>query len=268
MKKWLINGLGIGLALVLALGGLGLMEHLLEEKRARLLSSSGGLDETGLSLETAKPDGGQRLLTGEELRQVLAAMQGREAPHEPLEGQLSMEQAMERGKSWMEEFCLAELQWPGEQKYHKMDARLCRRQGEEERENSNILYSYWTVSLESQEVGVELTLHAVTGQVLEAKLSFHQLRWGREDSDYLYTQDFSDEVVWNLLERYADSFGLAVDPVLLLEQGYFSKSLNEGEFYAVAKTGSSALRVRTEELQMAEAGEGNLLYLSLSLEDH
>lgn len=276
MKKWLINGLGIVIALCLALGGLTLMDYLLKEKRERYLSASGGLDQTGLSLEPSKSNSEQTILSKEELKQVLSAMRGREVPHEPLEGQLSMEQAIELGKEWVREYCLEDLGLlsDDEQKYHRMDARLCRRQGTDSMENPNILYSYWMVSLTSREIRADLVMNAVTGQVLDARLTSYTIRAEQDGVSYESVAVLSDEAIWKLLERYIASFGLKMGRSILMDPNGFYHSIEDGELFAMVQTGNHISYNKTDysvqyedSLKIAESEGEKILRLFLTLEE-
>lgn len=103
---------------------------------------------------------------------------GNERPHEPYKGQMNMEQAIEAGENW-----IRKINEPGgffwdlqETGFDMVSAKLCtidtqeNVQGLDER-----MLSYWKVEFvrsdSRNDVGIVLTIHAVSGEVWKASIS-------------------------------------------------------------------------------------------------
>lgn len=115
-KNTLINTAGLLLALSIALGGLLGVQTRLAHEENRLLQK-GGTAEVLIQSQPAQSEEistAQLLrtpLTEEELILVIQSLEsGSEPyPHEPRQGQLSMAEAMEYGKFWVESFFMPHL---------------------------------------------------------------------------------------------------------------------------------------------------------------
>lgn len=205
----LINFTGILSALVILLGGLLLVQEGLAREKERLLAGSGLLElpraeamETVEAGDTVVPD----RLTEEELLQIVQCLeQKREIqPHEPVQGQLTMVQALDCGRAWLEEFFLQPFSLNDfAVEEYKISCYLWSPEDAGEDREERPWLSCWTVTVRSQSVDAVLTLNAASGQILAASVSC------------------SGSVLWEsgdmaaLLGKYADSFGLEGDDRLV-----------------------------------------------------
>lgn len=184
-KRNLYTAMGIALSFVIAIGGWALTSKLIDGKADALLSVTGSVKVPVVaSTDTGKePDesGGESphvlpRLTATEISAVLQNWKaaGSERPHEPTDGQLSMEQAIEAGKAGLSYFCeqgvipteLLELE------YDKINAYLYENQPRGQETGSlDPFYSYWTVSLTNGRMSALLTINAVTGQIWKAEIA-------------------------------------------------------------------------------------------------
>ncbi len=210
--RW-IAVLSVVLAAAAAFGGLYGMERLLEEKKHSLLSISGTVAAAypdafrNASGEDAYRYAGteESALSRDALVDILEHMHlySWEYLHEPAEGQLSMEQAMDRGKAWLDELSsLYRGSYETSGAYMRIQASLSTGgyDGETDME-TDPAYSCWRLSFTGNDMEAVLTLNSVTGQVLDAAISYFSpessVAAGREKQ---------------LLEWYSSSFGLEPEP--------------------------------------------------------
>ncbi len=198
-----INFLGILSAFAIAFGGLFLVQGRLRLEQEQLLKS-GGLTElpqagAAEAIDSAYVTLGQRLAE-EELFQLIDSLEQREEirPHEPLEGQLSMIQAISHGEAWLEEFILPYLASDAlTATEYRASCYLWTPEAAGTATDSAPWLDCWTVSLTKPDIDATLTLSAVSGQVLDASIS---------SSAWAFIQD--DKNLLALLDKYASSFGL------------------------------------------------------------
>jgi len=248
------NVCGLALAFVLAAGGLLSVQWLMEEKKEMLLARDGEKilaekemqEQTG-DITAAGEDGlNQSKLTGDALVQAVLCLKGKGElfPHEPFAGQLSMEEAVHRGRLWLETFEKTALgREESEIDYVKMDARLCRKEviltGDEGAERQ-IKYSYWMIEIRGTGRKANLVLDAGTGQVLDADMKFIY----PEAADRIIDAE-------QILTAYGTEFGFDEEAAETFSNGIYQE-LREEMLYSVLET--AALTVWQAEDVTVEYG--------------
>lgn len=236
-KQNLYTVVGVALSFVIAFGGWALTSELINRKADALLSVTGSV-----KVPTAPPTGtGEKpgdsdeetdyvwpKLTESEIVAVLQNWEagGRERPHEPTEGQLSMEQAIDAGRTGLFYFSEQGIIPAELLDNSKINAYLYEYQPSGQ--GTGLLdpfYSYWTVSFSGESMDVSLTINAVTGQIWKADLSFSGINSNElkgEQVLYVFTS--------NLELSSADS--------IKTTGNITSKGFSDGLFYAVVRVES------------------------------
>lgn len=244
-KQYLFTATGIVLSFIIAVSGWMITRKMLDRNEKVLLSATGTIrvntpiiaaatepvnvqknteDETIQDTESTRPE-----LTDKEINEILTNWEkdGYELPHEPLEGQINMEQAIETGKAGLAYFCGQGVIPEDllEYEFNKINAYLCvKQQNEQINESINPLYSYWTVSFSSVPKSIIFTINAVTGEIWKAEITI---------SDYIdsYNEMWS---VW-MLEAFTSYLKLDENGSFYMSGNSSAKSFAKGMFYAVAK---------------------------------
>ena len=197
------NLLGILFAFGIAIGGLFGVQSRLAQETSNLLQGGGAVKllAQGDEVEVQVSEKAERAMLSEaELVKVVENLRskGEVYPHEPWQGQLSMAQVIEYGKGWMEDFFMPhfDMSEEGLQEYRASCYLWSPQEGRMEGEDANESCSYWTVALTGKGVEAELILHGVSGQVLEASVSF-----------LLSSESWKVENPGVFLQDYANSFG-------------------------------------------------------------
>lgn len=229
-RSRLADLLGILAAIAIAFGGLALVEVRLAAEEDRILDAGGEMRI--IQVQTQKmeaQDVDEAAVRQAELTQAVECLKrgGDRHLHEPQAGQLSMAQAVDCGKGWMEEFLLPRLGLEpdegGEAREYKVGCFLWAR---EEESGEAPWLSYWAVELNAAGIDGMLILNAATGQVMSAAVTVsHPIEY--QDRDRIDT----------LLDDYADSFGIVSSYSTVgrydLGTKSFRKSLGNGEMSAV-----------------------------------
>lgn len=183
-KSRIYTGVMFMTAVCMIFGGWFLTERLLIRREEKFLGSTGTIavqsEEIGFladsGLEAAQePEEFQ----GQEMTEVARALVlavweygGRELPHEPLPGQMDMEQAIDAGKAWgammAQHVFTDELQGCD---FDAVKAELYTIDTPIRTSLPESMYSYWKIRMVRDGASVELTLHADSGEVWNAKLS-------------------------------------------------------------------------------------------------
>ena len=172
-----VNILGIITAFGIAAGGLFGVRYLLAKEEARLMQGGGEVHilVQGEAVEVQDAlEVGNKELSDAELFWAVEGLRDKSEvnPHEPQQGQLSMVQAIEHGKRWMEDFFMPHfgISEHGLEEFkancYLWSQNIYRNSGE------NDSCSYWTVVLGGKELEAELVLHAESGQILDASVKF------------------------------------------------------------------------------------------------
>lgn len=169
--------------LFVILGGWQITKEVLHYKKAQLLAKTGQLQmaDSGYSLlqndnqNQAAQDTPwtQTLLSEETTAQVLACWKaaGSLISHEPTKGQLNMEQAIEMGNSWIKDLANQGI-LPSvltQNTYQHISAILYK--PEIKTEISDDMLSCWQIKYTQEDIHMNLTLHAASGQVWKAELT-------------------------------------------------------------------------------------------------
>ena len=188
-KRGIYTGLGIAASFAIAVGGWSLTRLLIDKRSDALMSQTGYQTVNPPPVATPKsvdngdndnPPTKRPRLTEAEMARVLVNWEStdREIPHEPMEGQLSMEDAIDAADACLAEWGkvgLLPAQW---ETYENVRARLCQNLPEDWRDRDLLdpVYSFWTVSMSAENIRATLTINAVTGQIWKASLSLAQTR--------------------------------------------------------------------------------------------
>ena len=113
-------------------------------------------------------------LTVEQTEEAIVYWNSREGEiiHEPVIGQISMEEAIENGEKWLSEMKLGEEM---DAVSFSVSAKLgVGRQREDAAERLEAYFSFWTVTYSNQSMSAILYLNAVTGKVWGAEISLYE----------------------------------------------------------------------------------------------
>ena len=242
-KQKLYTVMGIALSFTIAIGGWGLTSMLLDKKSDALLSAVGITHiDMAASPQPAGQGGASTLeilreqpqLTEAEIANVLLNWEssGNEWAHEPMAGQLSMEQIIEIGKAGLiyfyEQGVISTELPPYE--YDKITAYLCQNLPRvPEVQTLDPMYSYWTVSFAGESISANLTINALTGQIWRANISHNSP-----------IVNYSDMDVGIIAESAIDAFTLRLgmgtnDEIDLVRDEYHTlahQSIADGMFHA------------------------------------
>lgn len=225
------------LSLGAVLGGWYLTRALLEQRREAILGRTGEipLQSAGSSLfsrkdteadenDIAGESSGSEFFQGEAVSEEMMARVltvwargGRVLPHEPKQGQMNMEQAIGAGREWIA--AMAEhgvlLSDSTEGEFNNITARLCTLEGSVDFDEK--LVSYWSMKFIADDMEINLTLHAMSGEIWSASIIMNE-----------------KNCLWNEYEpedllNYAFPFMKQGNQILIDTDGYItSVSLSEG----------------------------------------
>lgn len=142
----------------------------LQSSEAALLSAGWTGDTAGDAAEDAVFEG--QSLSEDRIAEVLDAWEngGNELLHEPMGGQMNMEQAIGAGKRWIT--VMAEHGVVPEElrecDFDKITAKLCTLDVQVDFDRT--LLSYWLIQFTEDDTVVSLTVHAVSGEVWKADI--------------------------------------------------------------------------------------------------
>ena len=260
MKKAITLG-GIFFAFVIAIGGLFIMQGMIHKRGDVLLSESGNIKAAPIvdDAEGNADDLELTPLSQMEIIQILHSLESNETeqPHEPMQGQISMENAIEQAKEWTNHFYTQYLdeETTDTLNYIKINSKLCIKQNSEIVGNSSeVINSYWTVILETDEIRTEIVMNAVTAQIFCATVTSSSVEY-----------DFSKIDLELLLEDYISSFNINQSKTCHEMGGYVYREIEEKELYAIAKTGSIIVANKNGNQNGYELKNDLTLYLSTEL---
>lgn len=202
-RSRILSVAGILAGCLVVFAGYWVIQQMLNRRQEVLLSRSGSLQTAEEELTDDDREEEARVkLTAEELTDVLfrACYVMDQVPHEPYGRQMTMQEAIEIGQSWVEGFCEA-YAFPGRDmvfQFEEVSALLCtwemgddaylrqmivRDETLSEIRNWNqvvaedrgdqlaeSMYGYWRISFSGTGITVNLQIHAVSGQILQAYL--------------------------------------------------------------------------------------------------
>lgn len=209
------------LAVCIIFGGWFMTARLLRVREEKFLDSTGRIEvqsaetalfsDSGQNTQAEEKEGHEefcgRTMTEYTRALVLAIWEygGNEVPHEPLYGQMDMEQAIDAGKKWIENMAVQgvftdELQ---EDEYDTVKASLFTLDTPliiSDLDQS--MYSYWKVQFIRNDVTVELTIHADSGEIWMASISVNDKNGVVETYDLAYLMKYAfpfmevGDVIW------------------------------------------------------------------------
>lgn len=158
-----------------------LMNKILDRKEEKILGQMGQI-----TVETAEKDNqdtkdkmksfsGQKLSEKERIKILKIWETGKKLiPHEPLEGQMNMEQAIVKGEEWIDiveksgNLISSGAVW----EFENTSAKLCSFEDKTEVEKEKI--SFWEIQYENEDIQILLKIHALSGEVWNAEISMEE----------------------------------------------------------------------------------------------
>ena len=211
------------ITLLVSVGGLFIMQQRLDIQSARLLNEKLNSKETIFRSNSEKEKLNKKFLTEDELVEVVHSMENKKnmRPHEPVKGQLSMNRAITKGKEWAQKLFSIK-----NQNYKKVSANLCTNDPAGINKISSILYVFWKVKLEKNNLMIQMSIHSVTGQLL-----------GIEVYSYNNQLKSSYKNPEKILAEYVRSLNMQSNTCIYTEGGMYEEIAN-GDLYAVLEIGS------------------------------
>lgn len=173
-------------AALFILGSMEVMDYILRIRETQLLTESGRVEmespvRTWESWENNKEGvvsediaSERNALKIEQMEDAIKSWNSRNSSilHEPVTGQISMEEAIKAGEKWLVEMGIGEEK---DTAAYTINAELgVGVQMEEAGERLEAYYSFWTVKYSSQSISAILYLNAVTGNVWGAEITLYE----------------------------------------------------------------------------------------------
>jgi hypothetical protein len=180
-KQALYTTLGIAVSFAVAFGGWTFVNGLINTKSDTLLSVTGDIYVSASRVEEESEE--EPLFPTLSDYEIAAVLQSREMewiyeqPHEPIEGQLSMEQAIRAGEEGLNYFIeqgVIPLEF-SDRGFSRVNAHLSQyleRTRSQEVQMLEPFYSFWSIAFSSERLSVEFDINAVTGQIWSAEIGF------------------------------------------------------------------------------------------------
>ncbi|RDU24612.1 hypothetical protein [Anaerosacchariphilus polymeriproducens] len=214
-------------SLFIVFGGWFLTNELLDRQHVKLMNKVNSIDfnekldvepgagRTKTSLSTKEIANILKVWTSDRIRHY----------HEPYEGQLTMEEAINAANSWLSYFCKNDI-LPKEileSDFTQTNAFLYDTNPVSQvpamiTPAPDPAYSFWSVNLINREVSVQLMINALTGEIWMVDISSSSLE-----------VNFDNIKVWDVLEQYEKYFGLFSSDEPKREEAYASKSYENNQ---------------------------------------
>lgn len=183
-KQGILTVLGVAFSLIIAFSGWMITNMLFDRQNVELLASTGSINipigensdaKTGSGITGVKLDKNsmmnmyKTLINWDDYRSYAK-------PHEPREGQLNMEQALDMAEAGLSYFSIRGIiaEELLEDEFTQIDAYLCANQtsGPSGRMVAEIPseYSYWSITLNNNKINVSLRMNAVTGAIWDISI--------------------------------------------------------------------------------------------------
>lgn len=186
-KQGILTILGVVFSLIIAFFGWMLTNMLLDRQDIELLASTGSISvpigqnneaKTGLTITGAKLDKNS-IISMSEILNNWDNSRGYTRPHEPVEGQLNMEQALAMAEAGVSYFGTQGIFHEEllQDEFTQISASLCVNQPRAIQ--AAVLspvaelspeYSYWEISLGNEKINVNLRINAVTGMIWDIEI--------------------------------------------------------------------------------------------------
>lgn len=260
-RQGLLTVLGVTLSLIIAFSGWMLTNLLLDRQDTELFASRGGIDISAPAGGAGTDPGIGSFIAGEKLdeeamikiAEILSTWNAegtRTRPHEPVQGQLNMEQAFaaaEAGLSFLSKqgVIKEELLKGG---FSKIGASLCESRPAGRRDiGLPPEYSYWSLDLSYEKVSVRLRMNAVTGAIWE--IGFYPVEGGIQ----LTSLDEGE-----ILDIYAQYLGLEGEDPVKVSEGIVTKGFLGNVLTATAIKTFDVARERIESISLSLTASGRL----------
>lgn len=173
----------VAVSLCIVFGGWFLTKELLNRREREFLGGSGAValrsSQTGLLAQKEADEEAsafkEQEIPEEQMQEILLLwdLGRKEMPHDPKDGQMNMEQAIEAGKKWIAVLAEHEVV-PYELingDFDRITAQLGTVEAETETDLDERLLSRWVLEYRKDDVDINLTIHAMSGEVWYASVS-------------------------------------------------------------------------------------------------
>lgn len=202
-KTYKYTLLTLFLSVVFVVGSMEGMNFILQVRERQFLSGNGRIvveapvrawqeQAGGMEGENGENSQERYVLTVEQMEEVISSWdESTTVIHDPVNGQISMEEAMRAGKEWLAEMGMVENVDAGT---HSMYATLSIMQKRSWEMQLEPYYSFWFVQYSSQSIIAYLYINAVTGRVWNADITLYE--------------DLPEKVPYEKLSLFAELSGL------------------------------------------------------------
>lgn len=176
------------LAVLFLVGSMAYLNYIFQVRERQLLSEQGETivespvrswqeDRDGKLLKSEKSDENRYMLSDEQMEDAINSWNNRDGEiiHDPVEGQVSMQEAIKVGENWLIQMGMIVGEGQEvEEIIYSVNALLS--VGVENKSTNKKLdpyYSFWTVQLSGQNLNAVLYLNAVTGSVWSAEITLY-----------------------------------------------------------------------------------------------
>jgi len=178
------------LSFIVVSGGWFLMNKMLDRKEEKILGQTGQITvrmaekDNQDTEDTEKSFSGQKLSENERIKVLKIWETGKKLiPHEPLGGQMNMEQAIAKGEEWIGMVEKSEnlISADAVLEFENTSAKLCSFEDKAGVEKEKI--SFWEIQYENADMQILLKIHALSGEVWNAEITMEESDRERFDPD-------------------------------------------------------------------------------------
>lgn len=245
IKKCVYTIMSLFLAVSFVFGSMYLINKLLEFQKRRLLTENGKaevespvmpLKELLADKENSQKDRKDSEiyeLTSDDIQSVLISWyEGVEVVHDPVEGQISMNEAITAGYNWLMEMNINVPEKKGVALNYVSAILLAVTLSKENIEKLAPYYSFWKINLYTEESDIILYVNAVTSTVWKADIVYH---YKEKDKEAYYENRYDD------LTKFIELSGLSSSEITASDYSddSLTVSIKNTELYASLSYGEA-----------------------------